>query len=224
MDADWHLQLPFAKLGRSGTPGTVLLFGEKTHPSLTTPDGDCVVGTAIYGSGRAVAIAHEGYISNARHLESGSELLLSVIRWAAGKDLPLSSPICVACVGHDVAWLQNCFEKAKLDDKCKAVAPFASECHVIIWIGETGSGDVVDRSADITTTFFGQLLPYVEHGGGLIVAMCPWGFEQVCILVRPLPHSSDYWQRGHGGERAEPRAVALWDGFHKRIRKRFWCI
>jgi hypothetical protein len=171
--------LPFEVLGRSGSPGTICVFGPCAQPVLAAGQGDVVIAAARYGLGRVVAISHEGYIENAAQIQSGPELLYCLTTWAGG---PLGRVPRVGCLGHALSWLAERLHEAGLGELVEVVE-WEDNCDVVIWIGETGSGDVCESTVDISTTLYGQLLPFMERGGGLIVAMCPWGFEQVCSSI-----------------------------------------
>ena len=66
--------------------------------------------------------------------------------------------------------------------KTLSIAPVKNinKIRLLIWIGKTGSGDVCEL--EDANKDWHHLLAFVhEQGGGLLVATCPWGFEQVNI-------------------------------------------
>ena len=204
--------LDFTHLGRNSmVPGTICVFGEQASPLITSPAPayDVIVAAGRLGSGRCVAVSHEGYLSNAVNIENGVRLWQTLVTWAAGesratalglhttdfdsvkpvvqtrdtsasKEAGLHKVIHIGCMGHSQAWLRDRIVESGLQDSMVAVDwKAAPSCDVVVWIGETGSGDVVESTTKIETTPYADLLTFVHRGGGLVVGMCPWGFEQV---------------------------------------------
>lgn len=169
----------FSELGRSGTPGIIHVLGPYARALITSPPPQCdaVVAAAEIGAGRLVAAAHEGYFSCPLEIQNGPIFWNDVVSWAGHSTG--AGPVRVGCHGRDTSWLAALIEKMKFQDQFVAVPAQDPTCAVVIWLGTTGSGNIVPKEADIRATEFGWLLPFMERGGGLVLSMCPWGFEQV---------------------------------------------
>lgn len=181
-------KLQFDKLGRSGVPGVVHVLGPNAEAIFTSPPPQCdAVAAAAEGpnNGRVVAVAHEGYITHPSDLTHGPDFWREIVSWAGhygGGRGGSGAPVRVGCHGRDTAWLTDVLKKAHLEGSFIVVNEQDPSCNVIVWIGTTGSGNVMSKYTDIRTTEFGFLLNFVERGGGLVVSMCPWGFESVILL------------------------------------------
>lgn len=68
-----------------GSPGPVVVFGERAFAVLTGPSGEALVGAAHFGEGRVVAFGHGGYCGAGGEPDSGrARLLANALAWAAG--------------------------------------------------------------------------------------------------------------------------------------------
>jgi hypothetical protein len=182
----WTMEGPrfeFSELGRSGVPGVVHVLGPYARALITTPPPHCdaIAAAAEIGAGRLVAVSHEGYISHAQNVLNGAAFWSAIVSWAG--HAREGEPVRVGVHGKDVAWLTKVIATINLQARFVAVPAQDPSCQVVLWMGTTGSGNVVPKEADIRATEFAWFLPFLERGGGLIVSMCPWGFEQVSSLM-----------------------------------------
>eukprot|EP00048_Salpingoeca_helianthica_P008175 m.119661 g.119661 ORF g.119661 m.119661 type:complete len:717 (-) comp14532_c0_seq5:37-2187(-) len=170
----------FDTLGRSGVPGVVHALGPYARALITTPPPQCdaIAASAEIGAGRLVAVSHEGYISHAKGLLNGIPFWSAIVSWA-GHSRGDGKVVKVGVYGKDVSWLASLITAMELQAQFAAVPAQDPTCDVVLWMGTTGSGNVVPKEADIRATEFAWFLPFMERGGGLIVSMCPWGFEQI---------------------------------------------
>eukprot|EP00043_Microstomoeca_roanoka_P019774 m.229673 g.229673 ORF g.229673 m.229673 type:complete len:799 (+) comp17056_c0_seq1:2015-4411(+) len=189
------------KLERCGVPGEVRVFGWNAEVVVVANNPTTPVVAAWSGekdhfkpeeadakenaAGHIVAISHEGYL---KHTAKGTEelpqtalLLRNSLRWLCGsQQLDKQQRPVVGILGKKVRFLDQLLSRIGLDKEMTAVEFDLSSPHpqpqVIIWLGKQGSGDVCPLEQAYE---YQPIIDFVRSGGGLLVAMCPWGFEQV---------------------------------------------
>lgn len=183
MTAHADLLLGLERLPTIGVPGRVIVHGDSASAVLTGENpADVLIATATLGTGRVLAIAHDGYMVQFGAETSGpvAHLHRNIRRWATGSDTVADSDVCV------------------LSD----VGRFLSErsrCKIVVWHGSPFDG--VDAVAE-----------YVISGGVLVHAMCPWGWLQLnpgrtladmpltgILRMAGLSYSPDYSGAGAAG-------------------------
>ena len=199
-------------LPQVGIPGPVAVFGADAFAVLTGDEGGrsrAVVAAARLGQGRAVAFGHSGYFGpRAFGSPGGGRLLANAARWAGGGEAPrVRLPL---GRGELARFL---FEQGCEVAPCADDLPDLRPTDVVLWTDE------LDVSPE-------RLLAHVHGGGGLVVAVCPWGTQQVrggsgFVLHEDLAQNRvleplglvfalGYLQAGDGGFRVEgsrPEAV-----------------
>ncbi|QOJ01570.1 MAG: hypothetical protein HRU70_14215 [Phycisphaeraceae bacterium] len=157
----------------SGTPGQLALWGPTAWPVLLGKDGDrrCVVAaTASLGRGRVFALTHNGYGSSETAGRADTlAFMINALRWTAGAE---GRPARVAVWGGD------------LDRSLPAAGPSAFEAlRVRSWEDLSGRLASLDAVAifgvDLSEEQASALSKWAEGGKGLMLALCPWGWEQV---------------------------------------------
>ena len=149
------------RLERHGVPGTLVVFGDEAFPVITANDPpEAMAAAARFGKGRVVAVAHGAYLEpgTLARKESGAARLFSgALRWAADQDGPLAVGILGADGGlADLLSAEGHIVRPGLD------------VDVLIW--RSGGEEASEQQA---------IREFVAAGGGLISAVCPWGYEQV---------------------------------------------
>ncbi len=145
-------------LEQRGVPGTVLVFGPDAFAVLTANvRPEAIVAAARCGAGRVLAVAHEAYL--------GEEALA----------LPESG---TSRLYHNaLGWLAPRVETPRvgyIDARRKPAT--LGEADVLVW---QDTGDLDDNT-------LAAIREFVAQGGGLICALCPWGFEQLNAPRRTL--------------------------------------
>ncbi|MBI4878543.1 MAG: hypothetical protein HY812_02645 [Planctomycetes bacterium] len=141
--------VPF--LEQRGVPGTVLVFGPSAFAVLTAnPRPEAVVAAARFGEGRVLAVAHEGYL--------------------AAEALARRESGASRLFHNALGWLAPRVETPRvgyIDTHRKPAT-----------LGEADVLVSLDTS-DLDEETLAAIRQFVAQGGGLICAVCPWGFEQV---------------------------------------------
>ncbi len=154
-------------LARPGVPGNLVVFGEQAFVVVTgNARPEPVVAAAQHGKGRVVVMAHSGYLDAsalAKPGDSRGRFFRNAITWTAGR----SKKVRVGIIGND-GRLAAALTKAGFATTNDIDARDPHEAHVLIW--KNGAGDA-ETAAAVTE--------FVEAGGGLIAAACPWGWAQV---------------------------------------------
>lgn len=156
-------------LERLGVPGSIAVFGEDAFAVLTGgAEPLALVAAARLGRGRVVAIAHGAYVEAPLVGEEGSgaeRLARNAVRWCAkGAEAPRVGLLGGRHAPLAAALARDGIEAAPLDRP-----PRPGECDVLVWAdGRVGEPQLADA-----------IRAFVEEGGGLVVALCPWGWEQV---------------------------------------------
>ncbi|MSU23946.1 MAG: hypothetical protein EXS32_09015 [Opitutus sp.] len=153
-----------AQIPRVGAPGGLIAFGEQAFPVLATSadanSQQAVVAAARYGSGRAVAFSHDGYLVSDLRDAGFTALLTNAVNWSANKTGPR---VGVIGVNGLVARLQAAGFNAA-NTTAGALAGF----DVICLTPNTTA------RADITA-----LQAFAQAGGGLVVAFTGWGWASL---------------------------------------------
>ncbi|MFH0945967.1 MAG: M60 family metallopeptidase [Planctomycetota bacterium] len=155
-------------LERHGVPGTILVFGDDAFAVLTANDPpEAVVAAARFGGGRVVAFAHNAYIdsSTLKNRDTGtSRLFEGALAWSAQKEDALR----IGILGRDAA-LAPLLEEAGHTVHQEIRPGDGPEVDVLVWKNGIGQDEAVQEA----------IRAFVREGGGLIAAVCPWGYEQV---------------------------------------------
>jgi len=151
-------------LPQVGIPGPIAVFGADAFAVLTGQEGErprAVVAAARLGDGRAVAFGHNGYVGP-RAFESpgGGRLLANAVRWVGGDAPRVRLP---RRRGELARFL---FEEGCAVAQCAPDLRDLQPGDVLLWTDEL---DVPPE----------RLVAHVRGGGGLVVAVCPWGTQQV---------------------------------------------
>ena len=160
-------------LERPGTPGNLVVFGDGAFAVVT---GDQkpqpVVAAARAGRGRVVAMAHSGFLDPAvltREGDARGVLLRNAIGWASSS---AESPQ-IGVVGRDPA-LVAALKEAGYEAWDQTDPGAKREASLYIW--QNGH----DREG-----LAAAMIEFVESGGGLISAACPWGWAQTHARTQP---------------------------------------
>ncbi|EGD77233.1 hypothetical protein PTSG_08326 [Salpingoeca rosetta] len=138
--------------------------------------------------GRIIAIAHEGYIvhtaKRTKPMPHAATLLRNCVQWLCHLDTETSrassddKPL-LAIVGKPLQFVERLLAALHLADTidvCEWDPQHGEPPQAVLWMGTRGSGDVCSL-ADAGE--WKHVVDFVQQGGGLLVAMCPWGFEQI---------------------------------------------
>lgn len=156
-------------LERLGVPGSIAVFGERAFAVLTGGEEPlAVVAAARLGAGRIVAFGHGAYLEAAVLGEEGSgagRLARNAVRWCAqDAEAPRVAALGTVPPPLAAALAREGIALGRIDD-----APAPGELDVLVWAdGRVGEPELAAR-----------IRAFVEGGGGLLVALCPWGWEQV---------------------------------------------
>eukprot|EP00051_Salpingoeca_urceolata_P015045 m.192734 g.192734 ORF g.192734 m.192734 type:complete len:752 (+) comp18274_c0_seq2:162-2417(+) len=182
-------------LPQVGCPGCVAVFGDSATPCLTTtnkPKALLAVAVDNTNGGRVVACGHEGYFgghllpkkgAGSADLTPEQRLFRNAVLWATAAQVDGGDDgegLTVGILGKDAQWLGQVLQAVGLS-KAQAVLWSASDecppCHVLLWRGSRGSGDVChgERCSELCE----PIAAHVASGRSLLTSMCPWGFEQV---------------------------------------------
>jgi len=151
-----------------GTPGTVAVFGRSAFAVLTGGQKNplAVAAAARYGKGRVFAMAHNSYFGANIFADAESDagkLLRNAIAWVA----PGVEKRSVAFLGEAIA--AESFAELGFTVATKVdVLDLAAHSLLIL----SGGVQLSAEDAAAVRTF-------VAHGGGLMTAICPWGWQQV---------------------------------------------
>jgi len=154
-------------LPRLGAPGTVFVFGPTAFPVLTAnEDPEAVVAAATLGKGRMVAWAHNMYFLDGAlgHAGPARDLFRNALAWSAPE---VAAPkVGVLGWGED---LTAVFDEAGIEGSDKVPPEQLGEFDALIW----------REGADYPDDQLDRIVEFVENGGGLLIGVCPWGWEQV---------------------------------------------
>lgn len=156
-----------------GVPGPIAVFGRDAFPVVVGKTGKkelgAVVAAGLAGEGRIVAFGHDGFGSaEAGRIADTGRLLVNAIRWAAGRNSDGGPPIRVDIHGGELAG-----ESIEENIATRGL--------------QRGEFDQALPDADVLLCFRSDLDPkdlpaidrFLERGGGLIVGVCGWGWEQL---------------------------------------------
>ena len=134
-----------------GTPGTIVVYGKQAAPILSTKNpSDVLIAAAELGKGRVVVFSHDNYFNQFNTKDDPKYEKLN------GN---IQSWLCCGKDGNvTVASLEN-----------KSSVPETSGLTILLWRG-------ADKKSD---QFYEDLLTFVRNGGGLLLAMTPWGYLQI---------------------------------------------
>jgi hypothetical protein len=154
-------------LERPGVPGNLVVFGENAFAVVTgNKRPEPVVAAARVGHGRVVAMAHSGYL-DAKALteedDSRGRLLRNAIRWM----VPAPTQPHIGIVGRDPA-LVDALTSIGFEAWDRSDPSAKREAHLYIWKNGHDREGLAEAMVD-----------YVENGGRLISAACPWGWQQI---------------------------------------------
>jgi hypothetical protein len=157
----------------NGVPGPVMVFGEQAFAVLTggsVEHPQAVVAASIVGSCRLVAIGHNGYLTaEALRDKTKRALVLNAINWTLGSASTSSS---------------SKTRKIMIFDRNRSLVTELCNAGFDAWDLESERRDfecIVWRDNDAMPA---AVLPTLEHVG-IIVAVCPWGWQQIARRTRP---------------------------------------
>jgi hypothetical protein len=163
-----------SKIAISGTPGSMCLFAPQAFPLVAASHDKrsaAVVAATRLGKGRAVEFAHNGYLGRATlDKDDTGRLFLNAVQWAgaAGEKTDKTLRVGARRAGDALKFLTDKQVPAvSLDGKdwLKQL----NDCGVLVV--EAGGFAPGEELAAVNA--------FVENGGGLVVAGCPWGWAQV---------------------------------------------
>eukprot|EP00055_Hartaetosiga_balthica_P005049 m.14186 g.14186 ORF g.14186 m.14186 type:complete len:811 (-) comp4271_c0_seq1:243-2675(-) len=181
-----------------GIPGGIALFGETCQALLV--DGDerevpflprTVVGataTVPKSDGRVFAMSHEGYWNKLVHapesMPNAAIFLRQVVVWLSKTAGDCEGRVAtIAVKGKQLVWAQKLLDHLQLSQSLQLILwkdrkKSKQQPAAVLWMGKKGSGDVcmLDEREDQEWM---ELVAFVRNGGGMMVCMCPWGFEQI---------------------------------------------
>ena len=153
-------------LAAPGTPGWAVPFGAGAFALLTAEDEALpVISAARAGRGRVLALAHGGWLAGdplEGELGGTRSLLENALSWCAGGELP--SSIVVWGGSPSLERSLQAFTSGSVTSEERIEAG-----SVVVW------GEAYMPSGKSEA----QLVEHVRAGGGLICAVCPWGWAQV---------------------------------------------
>jgi hypothetical protein len=154
-------------LDRPGVPGNLVVFGDAAFAVVTGgAQPEPVIAATRFGKGRAVVMAHSGYLDAAALAapdDSRGELLRNALTWVSAAN---ATPR-IAIIGRAPSLIPALAKMGyTARDHVDPNGPF--EADIVIWTN--GAGDVATA---------GAVAEFVEKGGGLISAACPWGWAQL---------------------------------------------
>jgi len=156
-----------AWLPSSGVPGELVVFGPCSRVWLTSRRDDQevpVAAVADAGSGRVLALAHDGFVNRAADAPDGRTWFTSAVRWAAHTAAP-HGPLRVALIGARGATRALNAEEFKIIE-LNEPGTLAS-VDVVVAVGRL-----------IAAGWIPSLAEHVERGGGLIVAETAWSWDR----------------------------------------------
>jgi len=166
------------KIAITGIPGSYCLLSPQAMPlvagAVDKKLAPVVAGLRM-GKGRVVAFAHNGYFGSAA-LQWGDtgRLMLNAVRWSAGDAGKDKGPrVAVHGAGELRKFLSDKGVNVLPDGKGRWKEQLGSSDVFCIEAGDFGRDDEI-----------AAIRAFIEKGGGLIVAGCPWGWAQV--TGRPL--------------------------------------
>ena len=168
-----------SKIAICGVPGAICLFSPRAFPLVAAAHEKklaAVVAATRLGKGRAVEFGHDGYLGRAalEQFDTG-RLMLNAVRWAAAggesraaaaKDKPPR-----VAVRHADELL-----KFLLDKGMNVFALGDGD-----WPRQLKDCDVLCTEARgfAAEETLAAAKSFVENGGGIVIAACPWGWAQV---------------------------------------------
>ena len=135
-----------------GSPGCVVVYGEKAQPILSNDKHEVLIAAASHGLGRVVVFSHNSYVTIEKFTkDEGDETILyqNVRKWVTKGRFS---------------------SETKVIDVTQLVRDEIPEDSLLIW--RTGSFPCEG--------FMDKLLAHVEGGGGVVIGTTPWGFLQCC--------------------------------------------
>ncbi|CEM04376.1 unnamed protein product [Vitrella brassicaformis CCMP3155] len=184
-----HLLDGVTPLPRSGVPGTVDVIST-TAFSLIGNEKQTIAAAALYGNGRVVAMAKEDYLRN----EAGGTFVQSILRWLGGGKGEITTGISVSVIGWERWWIHGAVDGlADTGDVGGLVALVQRQRRpsVIVLAPWYDARQEIISSCDDPRVR--ALVKYVHTGGGLLVGLCPWGWEQVagnrCVRSESLQNA-----------------------------------
>lgn len=144
-----------------GIPGTLLVWGNKCEPILSSENGtDVVMAAAEMGQGRVVIFSHDGY-TNA-FFENADEEMKQLNKNIAAWVLKPEKKDCSSNI-----------RKIKIDqyndlDFLKEI----EKNSILVWSLPSAS-QIGDE------TFLTGITNFVHNGGAMVLGVCPWGWLQL---------------------------------------------
>lgn len=155
-----------------GTPGTIAVFGRSAFTVMTGGQKNplAVSAAARFGKGRVFAMAHNSYFSadvfadtSGTATSGAGKLISNAITWLT----PAEQPRSVAFLGNAIA--AETFTELG----------FAVAAHVSVEDLKAHSLFILSGGVQLTASEAAAVRDFVANGGGLMTAICPWGWQQV---------------------------------------------
>ncbi len=143
-------------IGTSGSPGTIVAFGENAFTVAVdgSPAANPAVAAGTFGKGRVVAFGHDGFLAS--EVADTRKLVKNAVAWAGGN---AAMPKLKTLGYPELA-------KALGGEETKAIPKF--EAGTVLVISPSRVNDAMAK----------ELQAFVEAGGGLITGIPGWGWLQ----------------------------------------------
>lgn len=154
------------RIAAPGVPGTLASWSADAEIIVTGREGGAevaVVATGRLGLGRAVLLAHSGYLGKeALHHAQTGRMFVNAVRWAASAPRPRVGVVGAAECREYLAG--QGFDVAALDGD---------------WHQKLAGADVVILAGDVRDHQMEAVRRFLHEGGGFITAQTGWGWRQI---------------------------------------------
>jgi len=161
-----------SKIAICGVPGSLCLFSPQAFPLVAASHDKklaAVVAATRLGKGRAVEFGHNGYFGRATlDKDDTGRLFLNAVQWAGTAGEKKGPRVGVRKAGEAQKFLAGKQVDAVALDGKDWLAQL-KDCNVLVI--EAGGFSPGEELAAVKA--------FVENGGGIVVAGCPWGWAQV---------------------------------------------
>lgn len=142
-------------LKKLGLPGEALVYGNNaTVIAVGDQSNDILIAAATLGKGRIVVITHDAYLENFTSENSDpnvKKLHQNIKKWITQDKFTSNSNLSEAFA----------FVKSKSNQK-----------YLALYTNELSDVNVTENDKN-------KILNFVKNGGGLVMAICPWGWVQI---------------------------------------------
>ena len=154
-------------------PGPVAVFGDQAFVVMSAESGSsrlAMIGAATFGQGRVVVGGHEGLLSALGDRADNLRLVGNIIRWLAGPSR--AAPRVGLCDFDGIATPLKNAGFAVTEVPAIELPQRLGQLDVLI-----ASLPQLDGPEDAAR--LGAVRDFVSRGGGLLTAVCPWGWMQI---------------------------------------------